>query len=50
MCSSSTDQVRSIAKVTTAVVKCDLTQKKAIKVDVKDHCQLYGGPIVFVYQ
>lgn len=33
MCSSLTDQVRSIAKVTTAVAKGDLTQKIDIQVE-----------------
>lgn len=33
MCSSLTDQVRSIAKVTTAVAKGDLTQKIEIQVE-----------------
>ena len=33
MCSSLTDQVRSIAKVTTAVAKGDLTQKIEIEVE-----------------
>ena|ERR1700722_8834350 len=33
MCSSLTDQVRSIAKVTTAVAKGDLTQKIEISVE-----------------
>lgn len=33
MCSSLTDQVRSIAKVTTAVAKGDLTQKVEIQVE-----------------
>lgn len=33
MCSSLTDQVRSIAKVTTAVAKGDLTQKIDIEVE-----------------
>ena len=33
MCSSLTDQVRSIAKVTTAVARGDLTQKIEISVE-----------------
>jgi hypothetical protein len=43
MCSSLTDQVRSIAVVTTAVARGDLTQK--IEIQVKDEMSTLKGNI-----
>lgn len=48
MCSSLTDQVRSIANVTTAVAKGDLTQKIEIQVE-GEMSTLKGVSILYVY-
>jgi hypothetical protein len=45
MCSSLTDQVRSIAVVTTAVARGDLTQK--IEIQVEGEMSTLKGPSIF---
>lgn len=49
MCSSLTDQVRSIANVTTAVAKGDLTQKIEIQVE-GEMSTLKGAYILLPYK
>ena len=47
MCSSLTDQVRSIAKVTTAVARGDLTQKIEISVEGEMSTLKGGGFLTY---
>ena len=44
MCSSLTDKVQSVAKVTTAVVWADLMQKMRVRCNIEANCQFHGGP------
>jgi osomolarity two-component system sensor histidine kinase NIK1 len=54
MCSSMTDQLQSIANVTTTFAKGDLTQKIEIEVEGEmstlKRCQLHGGPVECIRQ